>query len=47
MLIAAITRSAMRFEWQTASGSRRVLAPIATLVLGLRLCVVLVIRPTT
>jgi N-acetylglucosaminyl-diphospho-decaprenol L-rhamnosyltransferase len=46
-MLIAHHRSAMRFEWQTASGSRRVLAPIATLVLGLRLCVVLVIRPTT
>jgi N-acetylglucosaminyl-diphospho-decaprenol L-rhamnosyltransferase len=44
-MLIAHHRSAMRFEWQTASGWRRVLAPIATLVLGLRLCVVLVIRP--
>jgi N-acetylglucosaminyl-diphospho-decaprenol L-rhamnosyltransferase len=46
-MLIAHHRSAMRFEWQTASGWRRVLAPIATLVLGLRLCVVLVIRPTS
>jgi len=46
-MLIAHHRSAMRFEWQTASGWRRVLAPIATLVLGLRLCVVLVIRPPT
>jgi N-acetylglucosaminyl-diphospho-decaprenol L-rhamnosyltransferase len=46
-MLIAHHRSAMRFEWQTASGWRRILAPIATLVLGLRLCVVLVIRPTT
>jgi N-acetylglucosaminyl-diphospho-decaprenol L-rhamnosyltransferase len=46
-MLIAHHRSAMRFEWQTASGWRRVLAPIATLVLGVRLCVVLVIRPTT
>jgi N-acetylglucosaminyl-diphospho-decaprenol L-rhamnosyltransferase len=46
-MLIAHHRSAMRFEWQTASGWRRVLTPIATLVLGLRLCVVLVIRPTT
>jgi N-acetylglucosaminyl-diphospho-decaprenol L-rhamnosyltransferase len=46
-MLIAHHRSAMRFEWQTASGWRRVLAPIATLVLGLRLCVVLIIRPTT
>jgi N-acetylglucosaminyl-diphospho-decaprenol L-rhamnosyltransferase len=46
-MLIAHHRSAMRFEWQTASGWRRVLAPFATLVLGLRLCVVLVIRPTS
>ncbi len=46
-MLIAHHRSAMRFEWQTASGWRRFLAPIATLVLGLRLCVVLVLRPTT
>jgi N-acetylglucosaminyl-diphospho-decaprenol L-rhamnosyltransferase len=46
-MLIAHHRSAMRFEWQTASGGRRILAPIATLVLGLRLCVVLVLRPTT
>jgi N-acetylglucosaminyl-diphospho-decaprenol L-rhamnosyltransferase len=46
-MLIAHHRSALRFEWQTASGWRRVLAPIATLVLGVRLCVVLVIRPTT
>lgn len=46
-MLIAHHRSAMRFEWQTASGWRRVLAPIATLVLGVRLCVVLIIRPTT
>jgi N-acetylglucosaminyl-diphospho-decaprenol L-rhamnosyltransferase len=46
-MLIAHHRSAMRFEWQTANGWRRVLAPLATLVLGLRLCVVLVIRPTT
>jgi N-acetylglucosaminyl-diphospho-decaprenol L-rhamnosyltransferase len=46
-MLIAHHRSAMRFEWQTSNGWRRVLAPVATLVLGLRLCVVLVIRPTT
>ncbi len=46
-MLIAHHRSAMRFEWQTASGWRRILAPIATLVLGLRLCVVLIIRPTS
>ena len=47
VMLIAHHRSAMRFEWQTSSGWRRVLAPVATLVLGLRLCVVLVIRPPT
>jgi len=37
--------SAMRFEWQTARGLRRVLAPLALVVLGLRLVLVLVVRP--
>ena len=46
-MLIAHHRGAMRFEWQTASGWRRLLAPIATLVLGLRLCVVLIIRPPT
>jgi N-acetylglucosaminyl-diphospho-decaprenol L-rhamnosyltransferase len=46
-MLIAHHRSALRFEWQTASGWRRVLAPLATLVLGVRLCVVLIIRPTT
>ena len=41
-MLIAHHRSAMRFEWQTARGFRRLLAPMATLVLGLRLCVVLV-----
>jgi N-acetylglucosaminyl-diphospho-decaprenol L-rhamnosyltransferase len=44
-MLIAHHRSALRFEWQTARGLRRVLAPVATLVLGLRLCVVLVLRP--
>ena len=46
-MLIAHHRSALRFEWQTASGWRRVLVPVAALVLGLRLCVVLVLRPTT
>jgi N-acetylglucosaminyl-diphospho-decaprenol L-rhamnosyltransferase len=46
-MLIAHHRGAMRFEWQTSSGWRRTLAPIAALVLGLRLCVVLIIRPTT
>jgi N-acetylglucosaminyl-diphospho-decaprenol L-rhamnosyltransferase len=41
-MLIAHHRSAMRFEWQTAKGFRRLLAPVATLVLGLRLCVVLI-----
>ena len=41
-MLIAHHRSAMRFEWQTAKGFRRLLAPVASLVLGLRLCVVLV-----
>jgi len=45
-MLIAHHRAAMRFEWQTASGWRRVLAPLAVLVLGLRLCVVLILRPT-
>ncbi len=44
-MLVAHHRSAMRFEWQTARGWRRVLAPLATAVLALRLCVVLLIRP--
>jgi N-acetylglucosaminyl-diphospho-decaprenol L-rhamnosyltransferase len=43
MVIAHHT-SAMRFEWQTASGLRRWLAPLASLVLGLRLVMVLTLR---
>jgi N-acetylglucosaminyl-diphospho-decaprenol L-rhamnosyltransferase len=44
-MLIAHHRSAMRFEWQTARGLRRMLAPLASLVLGLRLCVVLIVRP--
>jgi N-acetylglucosaminyl-diphospho-decaprenol L-rhamnosyltransferase len=46
-MLIAHHRSALRFEWQTASGWRRILAPLASLVLGLRLFVVLLHRPTT
>jgi N-acetylglucosaminyl-diphospho-decaprenol L-rhamnosyltransferase len=46
-MLIAHHRGALRFEWQTASGWRRLLAPLASLVLGLRLCVMLVLRPTT
>jgi N-acetylglucosaminyl-diphospho-decaprenol L-rhamnosyltransferase len=40
-MVIAHHRSALRFEWQTARGFRRVLAPLASLVLGFRLFVVL------
>ncbi len=46
-MLIAHHRSALRFEWQTASGWRRMLVPLASLVLGLRLLVVLVLRPPT
>ncbi len=41
-MIIAHHRSALRFEWQTARGWRRLLAPLATAVLGLRLMAMLV-----
>ena len=44
-MVIAHHASALRFEWQTAHGLRRALVPLATLVLGLRLLVVLVLRP--
>ncbi len=44
-MIIAHHRSALRFEWQTARGVRRVLAPLASLVLGVRLVLVLSLRP--
>jgi N-acetylglucosaminyl-diphospho-decaprenol L-rhamnosyltransferase len=44
-MILAHHASALRFEWQTARGVRRLLAPLASLVLGLRLVLVLVARP--
>ena len=40
-MIIAHHRSALRFEWQTSRGLRRLLVPLASLVLGLRLLVVL------
>jgi N-acetylglucosaminyl-diphospho-decaprenol L-rhamnosyltransferase len=43
-MLIAHHRSALRFEWQTARGLRRVLAPVATLILGVRLCLVLLVR---
>lgn len=42
-MLIAHHRSALRFEWQTARGFRRILAPLASLVLGFRLCVVLIV----
>lgn len=36
MMIRAHHISAMRFEWRTARGPRRILAPVAIVVLGLR-----------
>jgi len=44
-MIIAHHRSALRFEWQTARGARRLLAPLASVVLGLRLVLVLLVRP--
>jgi N-acetylglucosaminyl-diphospho-decaprenol L-rhamnosyltransferase len=44
-MILAHHRSALRFEWQTARGARRLLAPLASVVLGLRLALVLLLRP--
>ena len=44
-MLIAHHRSAVRFEWQTATGVRRILAPLAIFVLGLRLIVVLLVRP--
>lgn len=43
-MVLAHHASALRFEWQTARGLRRALAPLATLVLGLRLLLVLALR---
>jgi len=40
-MLVAHHRSALRFEWQSARGVRRLLAPLASLVLGLRLVVAL------
>ena len=40
-MIIAHHQSAMRFEWQTARGWRRLLAPVASAVLGARLAVML------
>ena len=45
VMIIAHHKSALRFEMQTAKGVRRLLVPLATLVLGLRLFMALVVRP--
>jgi len=44
-MLIAHHRSALRFEIQTARGWRRVLVPLASLVLSLRLALVLLARP--
>lgn len=44
-MLIAHHRSALRFEYQTARGWRRVLVPLASLVLSLRLVLVLITRP--
>ncbi|HUX05209.1 MAG TPA: glycosyltransferase family 2 protein [Acidimicrobiales bacterium] len=43
-MVVAHHASALRFEWQTARGVRRALMPLAALVLGLRLVVMLARR---
>lgn len=45
VMIIAHHKSALRFELQTARGVRRVLVPLAALVLGLRLFMALIVRP--
>jgi N-acetylglucosaminyl-diphospho-decaprenol L-rhamnosyltransferase len=45
VMIIAHHKSALRFEMQTAKGLRRLLLPVATLVLGLRLFMALTVRP--
>jgi hypothetical protein len=44
-MVIAHHRSALRFEYQTSKGWRRALVPVAAIVLGLRLALVLVARP--
>jgi N-acetylglucosaminyl-diphospho-decaprenol L-rhamnosyltransferase len=44
-MLIAHHRSALRFEMQTAKGWRRLLVPLAALVLSLRLALVLIARP--
>ncbi len=45
VMVIAHHKSALRFELQTARGVRRLLVPLATLVLGLRLFLALLVRP--
>ncbi len=40
-MVRAHHASALRFEWQTARGARRLFAPLASLVLGVRLALIL------
>ncbi|HEV2427581.1 MAG TPA: glycosyltransferase family 2 protein [Acidimicrobiales bacterium] len=42
-MLVAHHASALRFEWQTASGARRLLFPLAALVVGVRLVASLVV----
>jgi hypothetical protein len=44
-MLIAHHKSALRFEFQTARGWRRLLVPLASVVLSLRLALVLVARP--
>lgn len=44
-MLVAHHRSALRFEVHTARGWRRALVPLAALVLGVRLAIVLAVRP--
>jgi len=44
-MLIAHHRSALRFEFQTARGWRRVLVPLASAVLSVRLLLVLAKRP--
>ncbi len=46
-MVIAHHRSAMHFEWQTARSWRRVLAPVAIVLLAVRLGIVLVRPPRT
>ena len=44
-MVIAHHKSAMRFEIQTARGWRRLLVPLASVVLSVRLALILVARP--